>query len=320
MSNEETKKPEWLDDLQKGDFKRLNLDEDELNLDGNLVKNVSVRYGRRTSACAKSVENSPTKDSLSVKDKRNCISARPLLTYAETVKGDGKKDEEANNLNKSIKLLEESLQRSLNVETPEISKTNLEDSWNSLHFFNIKQKGRLNSGDNLTKNKSKKKSFKSSNKYLVPEQVNNNDVDQSNASLIDFEIDVKEENFKESLINVEYEKTDFIIPELPKGQLLVFNIKTTWGDKHYLGLNGIEMFNADGEKIKVKAVSILMQSSECRKSIDNICLSNQYKIFKSLQLQIYIEMHLNFLVANIIKVNNNSNSFAFYLFGIYFYF
>jgi len=233
----------------------LNLDEDELNLDGNLVKNVSVRYGRRTSACAKSVESSPTKDSLSVKDKRNCISARPLLTYAETVKGDGKKEEEANNLNKSIKLLEESLQRSLSVNTPEISKTNLEDSWNSLHFFNIKQKGRLNSGDNSTKAKNNKKNLKSSSKYLVPEGVNNND-ERNDVPLTDFEVDVKEESSKESLGNIEYEKTDFIIPELPKGQLLVFNIKTTWGDKHYLGLNGIEMYNADGEKIKVKAVSM----------------------------------------------------------------
>lgn len=228
MSNEDSKeKPEWLNDLQKGSL-NLNLDEnlDDLNLDGNLVKNVSVRYGRRTSACTKSVENSPTKDLF--KDKRNCISARPLLTSADI-----KKDEDNKSLNKSIKLLEESLQRSLNVQTPEINKTNLEDSWSSLHFFNIKQKGRLNSEDDAL-NSSKFDKNSTSKKHLV--QENNNP-------------------HPEEKVNQE-EVKDFIIPELPEGKSLVFNIKTTWGDKHYLGLNGIEMFNSEGEKIKVHSVSL----------------------------------------------------------------
>lgn len=47
---------------------------------------------------------------------------------------------------------------------------------------------------------------------------------------------------------------EFIIPELPKGRSLELDIISTWGDKHYVGLNGIELFNSDGNVIEIKAV------------------------------------------------------------------
>lgn len=47
---------------------------------------------------------------------------------------------------------------------------------------------------------------------------------------------------------------DFIIPELPYGQELVINIRTTWGDKHYVGLTGIDIFSDKGDSIIVKKV------------------------------------------------------------------
>ncbi|CAF1608539.1 unnamed protein product, partial [Adineta ricciae] len=37
------------------------------------------------------------------------------------------------------------------------------------------------------------------------------------------------------------DEEQFTIPELPVGEQLVFNLKTTWGDRHYVGLNGIEL-------------------------------------------------------------------------------
>ncbi|KAF5285880.1 hypothetical protein FQA39_LY04341 [Lamprigera yunnana] len=46
----------------------------------------------------------------------------------------------------------------------------------------------------------------------------------------------------------------FIIPELPSGKILQINILSTWGDKHYVGLNGIEMFGKDGMPIEVKKI------------------------------------------------------------------
>ena len=46
----------------------------------------------------------------------------------------------------------------------------------------------------------------------------------------------------------------FTIPELPEGQQFVLNLKTTWGDRHYIGLNGIELFSSEGHPIAVRKV------------------------------------------------------------------
>ncbi|KAJ8975304.1 hypothetical protein NQ317_011646 [Molorchus minor] len=46
----------------------------------------------------------------------------------------------------------------------------------------------------------------------------------------------------------------FIIPKLPSGKTLMIDILSTWGDKHYVGLNGIEVFDANGEISKVKNI------------------------------------------------------------------
>lgn len=47
----------------------------------------------------------------------------------------------------------------------------------------------------------------------------------------------------------------FIIPELPRGRVLKIYILSTWGDRYYVGLNGIEFFGDNGEAIKVASVS-----------------------------------------------------------------
>uniref|UniRef100_A0A8C9PN00 Katanin interacting protein n=1 Tax=Spermophilus dauricus TaxID=99837 RepID=A0A8C9PN00_SPEDA len=47
---------------------------------------------------------------------------------------------------------------------------------------------------------------------------------------------------------------DFKIPVLPYGQHLVIDIKSTWGDRHYVGLNGIEIFSAEGEPVQVLSI------------------------------------------------------------------
>ncbi|KAM6897868.1 katanin-interacting protein isoform 2-T2 [Xenentodon cancila] len=43
---------------------------------------------------------------------------------------------------------------------------------------------------------------------------------------------------------------EFEIPVLPLGQRLVINILSTWGDRHYVGLNGIEVFSSSGEPLR----------------------------------------------------------------------
>ncbi|CAM9158646.1 unnamed protein product [Lampetra planeri] len=42
---------------------------------------------------------------------------------------------------------------------------------------------------------------------------------------------------------------EFEIPVLPQGQRLVVNILSTWGDRHYVGLNGLEVFSSSGEPV-----------------------------------------------------------------------
>lgn len=48
---------------------------------------------------------------------------------------------------------------------------------------------------------------------------------------------------------------DFIIPELPRGRLLEIKIYSNWGDKFVVGLNGIELFDVDGEIVNVEKVN-----------------------------------------------------------------
>ncbi|XP_062036040.1 katanin-interacting protein-like [Lepus europaeus] len=47
---------------------------------------------------------------------------------------------------------------------------------------------------------------------------------------------------------------DFQIPVLPYGQHLVINIQSTWGDRHYVGLNGIEIFSAQGQPVQIASI------------------------------------------------------------------
>lgn len=50
------------------------------------------------------------------------------------------------------------------------------------------------------------------------------------------------------------EVDDFIIPLLPSGKTLLITILSTWGDKHYVGLNGIDIFGEDGNVAQIKKV------------------------------------------------------------------
>lgn len=49
-------------------------------------------------------------------------------------------------------------------------------------------------------------------------------------------------------------KTEFVIPELPEGRLLEIKIYSNWGDKYLVGLNGIELFDSNGESVSFEKV------------------------------------------------------------------
>ena len=46
----------------------------------------------------------------------------------------------------------------------------------------------------------------------------------------------------------------FPLPELPKGKEMVIRILSTWGDRYYVGLTGIEIFIETGERAKISKV------------------------------------------------------------------
>lgn len=65
--------------------------------------------------------------------------------------------------------------------------------------------------------------------------------------------------YRKKILNFEIfasneEDQEFIIPELPEGQLIVVDILSTWGDRHYVGLNGIEIFSSLGEAVSITKV------------------------------------------------------------------
>ncbi|NP_001088144.1 protein KATNIP homolog [Xenopus laevis] len=58
-------------------------------------------------------------------------------------------------------------------------------------------------------------------------------------------------------IHLESEKeegSNFEIPVLPYGQHLCIKIVTTWGDRHYVGLNGIEVFASTGKPVEISRI------------------------------------------------------------------
>ncbi|CAG9788853.1 unnamed protein product [Diatraea saccharalis] len=55
--------------------------------------------------------------------------------------------------------------------------------------------------------------------------------------------------------SVQREKSnEFIIPELPEGRLLEMKIYANWGDKYLVGLNGIELFDMNGDPVQIEKV------------------------------------------------------------------
>ncbi|XP_065899997.1 uncharacterized protein [Dysidea avara] len=56
-------------------------------------------------------------------------------------------------------------------------------------------------------------------------------------------------------VEPEQQSQSSVIPILPRGRHVIFNIRSTWGDHHYVGLNGIELFTELGTPATVQSIT-----------------------------------------------------------------
>ncbi|KAL3876809.1 hypothetical protein ACJMK2_034603 [Sinanodonta woodiana] len=119
----------------------------------------------------------------------------------------------------------------------ETQNLNLEESWGSLSRFKQSQKGRLSLDMD--------DDYILSDEYLNPPKKQEPTIAEEDAELENLLAEAEEEEMDDG----------FVIPELPSGKELVINILTTWGDRHYVGLTGIDIFSSTGEPVSVAKIS-----------------------------------------------------------------
>ncbi|XP_006896692.1 PREDICTED: uncharacterized protein KIAA0556 homolog [Elephantulus edwardii] len=117
----------------------------------------------------------------------------------------------------------------------------LHESWNSLSAFDLSHRGRISNMD-----------FQGDvmDEFLQQQQSSRQ------SDLSPFQKGEKPEPLQgqdDGAIEAD-DGSDFRIPVLPYGQHLVIDIKSTWGDRHYVGLNGIEIFSSKGEPVQVLSI------------------------------------------------------------------
>ncbi|NWR65719.1 K0556 protein, partial [Bucorvus abyssinicus] len=118
----------------------------------------------------------------------------------------------------------------------------LRESWNSLVKFNYSHQGRISNVD-----------FQGDifDEFLLQQKINRSgEYQQTRKEGLQTLPKRQEENSVEA-----HDGNDFKIPVLPYGQRLVIDIQTTWGDRHYVGLNGIEVFSSKGEPVRISKIT-----------------------------------------------------------------
>ncbi|NXH45048.1 K0556 protein, partial [Dicaeum eximium] len=117
----------------------------------------------------------------------------------------------------------------------------LQESWNSLVKFNYSHRGRISNMD-----------FQGDifDEFLQQQKISRPGEYQRKEGLQTLPKKQEEENSVEI-----QDGSDFKIPVLPYGQHLVIDIRTTWGDRHYVGLNGIEVFSSKGEPVQIAKIT-----------------------------------------------------------------
>lgn len=118
---------------------------------------------------------------------------------------------------------------------------NISELWENLQHFDITSSSRFLSTEKVD--------FSDNIHYMNIAEKNNSSSDHQNdfriPIMFEKKIPIENDKGRVKMIN----NTDFIIPELPFGNLLQINIISTWGDPHYVGLMGIDVFDSSGHLI-----------------------------------------------------------------------
>lgn len=69
---------------------------------------------------------------------------------------------------------------------------------------------------------------------------------------------------------------ELIIPEMPAGNELVFTLMDNWGDEMYIGLNGIEILDPNGNRPNIKKISLVDANRT------NLSTADTHKLFDKL--------------------------------------
>ncbi|CAH8433071.1 unnamed protein product [Dicrocoelium dendriticum] len=126
----------------------------------------------------------------------------------------------------------------------------LEESWNSLEFFDHFHAGRIASGlDYFPAESCERFTVNKSGICDKAEKVEDTPSESNECVLTH----TKDGDISAFLSKIPYParpfNLDICIPELPEGRTLIFDIVNTWGDAYYVGLTGIEVFTSDGTNI-----------------------------------------------------------------------
>nr|XP_014340944.1 PREDICTED: uncharacterized protein KIAA0556 [Latimeria chalumnae] len=115
------------------------------------------------------------------------------------------------------------------------------ESWNSILKFNRSQRGRISNMD-----------FEGD---IFDEFLQRQKISRQGQRPLKQEV-MQEEQEEENTTETDKEdgNDDFEIPVLPCGQHLQIIITSTWGDRHYVGLNGIEIFSSSGEPVQIAEI------------------------------------------------------------------
>ena len=212
-------------------------------------------------------ESRKSGSSINSHNNRNVSSTHNRATAAAATKSSASKPTESAqgttgaseefDLDKEVEVELKNMHRieSARAQWREKEEARLEESWNALSLFDRNQKTRLSldlENDILDEYLNSER-----NKPRVPTTIQEEpDVTQPDVNTVDDE---------------------FEIPVLPKGRLVIIDIKSTWGDRHYVGLNGVEIFTDTGEMPEIdsiraepKDINVLPEYDKDPRVVDNL--------------------------------------------------